>query len=263
MAGSVYVSAVDHAPPYTRAGYLAALETGLAAGYTFASFDDPRRHELPRVCLLRHDVDADPEAAVELARLEAHAGVRATYFMMLRSPLYNLLGRANSWLVREILSLGHALGLHFDVVFEDGSSRTLTECVALERRMLEDIFETPVGAVSFHHLRLAPEPPRLDFPGLVNTCDPVEMEGFSFLSDANKAVQASDLPGIFREAVYPRLQLLVHPIWWVGDHPGMEAPALWDAAILRNWNRSQRQLLEAENAYGAERVFRIEPGPDD
>ena len=58
------------------------------------------------------------------------------------------------------------------------------------------------------------------------------------------------------------MHLLVHPLWWAGDDPGATAPSLWDAAMLRNWERSQRQLLGAEAAYGGERVFRIDRKPD-
>jgi hypothetical protein len=261
MAELMTVSAGQEALPYTRAGYRAALESALARGYAFLPFDDPRRDELEHVCLLRHDVDADPEAAAELARLEAAEGIGATYFVMLRSPLYNLFGRANSELVREILSFGHALGLHYDVCFDDGSGRTLAEGVALERRILEDVFETSVSAVSFHQPTLSAEPPELDLPGVVNANDREQLSGFAYLSDSNKAVRAADLPRLFREAVHPRLQLLVHPLWWVGDDAAATAPALWDAAILRNWNRVQRQLLGVEAAYGGERQFRIDPKP--
>ncbi|HSP71754.1 MAG TPA: hypothetical protein VLN26_05245, partial [Gaiellaceae bacterium] len=47
-------------------------------GYRFACFDrEPREGDL----LLRHDVDLSLEAALELARVEAEAGARATYFL--------------------------------------------------------------------------------------------------------------------------------------------------------------------------------------
>ena len=102
--------------PFTRAGFEALLEGALEAGYTFAPFDQVP--DVAQVCLLRHDVDADLGAAVELARIEQRVGVQATYFCMLRSPLYNVFGRRNVELVHELVSLGHEIGLHYDVGFD-------------------------------------------------------------------------------------------------------------------------------------------------
>ena len=249
---------------FTPGGLASLLQEARAAGYAFLGFDESADDaSAERICLLRHDVDADPEAAALVARVEAELGIRATYFFMLRSPLYNVLGRENSRLVREVLALGHDLGLHFDVCFDDGSGRTLEESVELERRVLSDAFETPVRALSFHQVALRREPPSLEFAGLVNANDPGQLPGFEYISDSNKSARVALLGEAFREARYPRLQLLLHPLWWISDDASASAESLWDQAIERNWNRSQRQLLEAENAYGAERVFRIDPVPED
>src|SRR5688572_19028064 len=103
-------------PPFSLAAYRATIEAGLASGYRFLSFGElaDGAPESPRQCLLRHDVDVSVEYALAMARIEAEAGVRATYFLMLRSPAYNLLGRHASLAVREMAALGHDIGVHFD-----------------------------------------------------------------------------------------------------------------------------------------------------
>src|SRR4051794_10657819 len=89
----------------TLGGYDALLRTALDAGYAFRPFHDPG--DAARVLLLRHDIDADLGAAVALGEIEARLGVGATYFVMLRSPVYNLFSRAGDRDVRRLVDLGH------------------------------------------------------------------------------------------------------------------------------------------------------------
>jgi len=52
--------------------------------------------------LLRHDVDVDVGAALEMAKVEKSLGVSSTYFLMLRPPVYNLMSRHNHQAVKKI-----------------------------------------------------------------------------------------------------------------------------------------------------------------
>jgi len=251
--------AVVAAPLFTRAGYARILADGLDGGYSFRAFDDPFDPAGRPVCLLRHDVDADPGAALELAHIEAGLGVRSTYFLMLRSAVYNPLGRANSAIVREILSLGHWLGLHLDISFMPGDERDALEWAALERRMLEQSFDTEVGAVSFHQPGQSPRPLPSAFDGMVLASSEHDLPGFFYLSDSNKAERTHRAAEILRNATEPRFQFLVHPIWWVSDDPDASTEHLWTQAIVRNLERSQEQLLACEGAFGTPRRFIIAP----
>lgn len=78
-------------------------------------------------CLLRHDVDADLAAALIMAQIENKLGIASTYFIMLRSPLYNLMGSQNHLLVEKILGLGHAIGLHYGQEFDIQRGYTAAE----------------------------------------------------------------------------------------------------------------------------------------
>jgi hypothetical protein len=241
------------AESYTRDGFRALLEVALSAGYTFASFDAAAAPS-ERVCLLRHDVDADPGAALELAEIEADAGVRATYFFMLRSPLYNLFGRGNHQIVETIVALGHWLGLHYDPAFPD-SQHAASEAVAREAMILADEFGVPVRAVSFHQPASTDGVADIRSPGLVSAFD---LPGFRYVSDANKTVTCGELFRLFREVRHARIQLLVHPLWWATDDGSLSCGRLWERAILANLDRAQEQLIATERAYGGYRAFRIE-----
>ena len=242
---------------YTRAGFRALLEVALSAGYTFASFEAHEDAAAP-VCLLRHDVDADPGAALELAQIESNLGVRATYFFMLRSPLYNLFGRASHRIVEQIVGLGHWLGLHYDPAFSPASGRNGVEGVAFEARILSDAFSVPVHAVSFHQPSSAPGVAgSLRPPDLVSAYD---LDGFHYASDANKAVECGELFRLFRERLHARIQLLIHPLWWATDDGSLSCERLWENAVLANLRRTQEQLVATERAYGPARSFRLEAG---
>jgi hypothetical protein len=242
---------------FTRDDYRAMLETALDRGYAFKAFDDPERDAAEPVCLLRHDIDADLGAAATLAQIEHGLGVRATYFLMLRSPMYNLFGRANHRLVQEILEQGHWLGLHYDEGFYPDGRLTLHDWVELEADVLRRVFGVDVGAVSFHQ----PGPEVLEntfkLEDLVNTYDRDDVGGFEYVSDSNMVWRAQSAAEIFSGVVHPLLHLLIHPLWWVAEERGVTTREAFDRALRANWERSQEQMLETERAYGPRRSFTI------
>ncbi|MBO5424652.1 MAG: hypothetical protein J6A25_03980, partial [Lachnospiraceae bacterium] len=69
---------------------------------------------LSKCVIMRHDVDMDLEKAVQLARLERTLGVKATYYVLISSDFYNIYSKRNIEMIKEIQSLGHTIGLHYD-----------------------------------------------------------------------------------------------------------------------------------------------------
>lgn len=243
---------------FSPAAFRDLLEAGLDGGYEFVPFAEHEACAAERICLLRHDVDSDLGAAVTIAEIEAELGVPSTFFLMLRSPVYNLFTRDHHRLVGELVALGHRLGLHYDPGLLPAGGRTHTEQVELERRFLEDAFATPVGAVALHQPSLVPGAAEIEVRGAVKANG---LPRFHFVADPNQSERVLPAFEIFRTGSQPRVQLLVHPMWWVGE--AHESPGeLWNRAILANWDRSQRQLLATERAYGPPRRLVLEPGLD-
>jgi hypothetical protein len=60
--------------------------------------------------LLRHDVDHDLNAALQVANFEAVQGVRASFFLLPSAPYWQMAYRNAA--ARELESLGHTVGLH-------------------------------------------------------------------------------------------------------------------------------------------------------
>lgn len=247
----------DDAKAFSFGDLRILLQTALESGYQFFDFDDPRRLHPPKSCLLRHDVDVDVGAAVTVAELEAELGVRATYFLMLRSPTYNLLSRANHRLVNRLVDLGHAIGLHYDQGFEPSPAVTLDDSVEREARILEEMFGVRVGAVSFHQPSRTVLENEIRLSGRINTYDRDDMRGFEYVSDSNMAWRSLSGQEIFSGSVHPHLHLLLHPVWWVSEERGLSTMDAFDGALLANWSRSQEQMLETERAFGPPRTFTI------
>lgn len=237
------------------------------AGYSFIDFAAIDGCSAPmmsgRQCLLRHDVDADLSAAFVMARVERELGISSTYFLMLRSPLYNLLGRHNHAVVEKILGLDHAIGLHYDQGFDLQRGLTPAQTavgVEQEARWLESLFNTRIAAVSFHQPGPAVLEGEINTGTRINTYDRSRLAAFDYFSDSNRQFPLAQLAGGgITEAVAeyaPRdLQLLIHPMWWVYDDNSTEA--VWDRAIHSSLQTMQQQLLETERAYGAARRFSI------
>lgn len=246
------------AAAFTYAHYRRLIAAARAAGYTFAPLDAvaaAQRGATP-VCFLRHDCDNDLVAAVRLARIESEAGVTSTFFVMLRSAMYNALAPTNAALVREILALGHRLGLHFDEsLHADSEPGRIAELVDRERAWLHGEFGQPIEVVSFHQ----PSPRVLDGSlalNCLNTYDRAAFVGVHYVSDSNLRFRDGDPIALFEDRRHRLIQLLLHPEWW-SERP-LSLDAKWDAMLANNLDLMQQGLIRRELTFTRRRRFRID-----
>lgn len=237
------------------------LAAGLSSGYRFLSFSEGERAAVngtaERICLLRHDIDADLQAAAEMAAAEAGAGIKATYFLMWRSPVYNLLSRHNHRFVEQIISYGHTIGLHYDAAFQPVLQHTLNEHIEKEARALETHFGISVDSVSFHQPGENILNQEVQVERLINTYDKQRLGRFHYLSDSNRVWKEEHPLTVFRQALHPRLHLLIHPMWWRDAYENMSTEEVWTATLHNNLDKMQDQLCATERAYGARRIISI------
>jgi hypothetical protein len=183
--------------------------------FAFEPFGTTAAH--PHV-LWRHDVDISVHRAVALARIEAETGATSTWFFWSHSPFYNLLEPAVTELAREILGLGHRLGLHFDheAYPHLRDKDDLEDRVDSERRQLEDWLEHPVSAVSLHNpdVRFVAGMRGERLAGLPNAYGSALEAGYEYVSDSNGYWRFRPLPDLLDDAAVSRLHVLTHPEWW-------------------------------------------------
>jgi hypothetical protein len=184
---------------FDLAHYRELLEAAKASGYRFATFEaEPQ----PGDVLLRHDVDLSLEAALELARLEQAAGARATYFLMKESVFYNLGSELGRETLRELRSLGHAVGLHG----------------VYPRASHDDRFD---AVLAWHN----PDPEYVHEPvsGFVNVMQPPWFTKGKYRSDSNQHWREGCPHEELRAGTFEWLQLLTHPEIWVYEGATMGA----------------------------------------
>ncbi|MES2984404.1 MAG: hypothetical protein V4735_04355 [Pseudomonadota bacterium] len=242
---------------FSPAGYGHLLTAIKTHGYRTIPFDAAVQTTEPsRRLLLRHDIDFSLDYAHAMATQEAAMGLTATYFVMLRSPMYNLMSRHNATRLRDIAAMGHAIGLHFDAAYNQGSERSLAAWIRFEAETLSALAATPVTAFSLHQ----PSPEVLQqnilIEGLVNTYHPTQLAAFTYLSDSNRDWRGKD-PIALMQAGTPHIHLLTHPMWWMNENPTTHG--CWDDVIALNFSRMQEQLLATERAYGEKRRIQIGP----
>ena len=179
-----------------------------------------------RLVLLRHDVDFDVQAAVNLAEIDAEERYPSTFFFLLRSPHYNLFSPEASDAVHRIVAQGHRVGLHFDCANYSPDSRVSDLAVACRREVgiLQGWFKISIYAVSYHRpsTQVLSGDPELSHP-YPHTYLPLYTKDMHYCSDS-RGQWRFGFPldtQAFREK--KPLHLLVHPIWWTEtDQPPVD-----------------------------------------
>lgn len=220
--------------------------------YHFLTFSDVLENNprMKKTCLLRHDVDVSMDLALQMAHVEHEQGVRSTYFVMLRSPMYNILSRHGSAALAELTALGHEIGLHFDAGCQPSPGKSMSDELVFELGILEELAGCAVKAFSFHQptdeiINLC-----LRLPGLINTYNHDQLAGYKYISDSNRLWRDQNPFQLITSGV-DHLHILLHPIWWMC--PDKDVKSCWDRAIKMNFAASQAQLISTERAYGPAR----------
>jgi hypothetical protein len=199
--------------------YRELLAAARAGGYRFGRFEG--EPEAGRV-YLRHDVDLSLDAALQMAELEAEAGVTATYFLMSESVFYNLASREGAAAVSRLLRLGHDVGTH--AVWPAVPERD----------------ERFSPALAWHN----PEPAYMSAPvdGFLNVmAEPWFTQGL-YRSDSNQHWRSGCPHEELARGELEWLQLLTHPEIWV--YPGKTMGATMRSMLDAECDRRLQQLAE-------------------
>ena len=170
-----------------------------------------------RVVIFRHDIDFSTRAARDLAGLEAELGITSTYFFLIRSPFYNIYEPATLSHIREINSLGHNIGLHFDASLYDGSFDCLDYAATQECEILEKIVGLRPEFISFH--RPAKSLLGLDrkVGGRDHAYNTRFFGDFAYVSDSCGEWRFGPPDKHQAFAAGKGMQVLTHPIWWLTE----------------------------------------------
>jgi hypothetical protein len=196
--------------------------------------------------ILRHDVDLSIEAALEMARLEAEWGVRATYFLLLSCEHYNLFSEDYSEAPRQLIALGHEVGLHYNVrAMAKRAHEDLLPELEMEAGILSALAKQPVRSIAMHLPSLLGDDPFAEGSSFVNAYDKRFTRDIAYFSDSCGAWRNSAFEAFRTNQIPRRLQLLVHPFFWHQD-PGDRSDRLdrWGAELRGRLETGEQRIRE-------------------
>jgi hypothetical protein len=201
---------------FTYTSYGEFLKLISESGYAFTDYYNYTRVNNP--CILRHDIDYDIMKAFEFAKFETKIftfsqQVHATYFVLLTSPFYNVLSHTVIKTLKEIINMGHEIGLHFDATQYLSPSNGIIGCVRKELSILEQILERPVTVVSLHRPSQTALKADVAIPGVINSYSQIFFKEFKYISDSRHHWQ-ENVENIVASKEYKKLQILTHPFWY-------------------------------------------------
>lgn len=167
--------------------------------------------------LWRHDIDFSPQRALALARIEAHKGLYATYFIQLSSRYYNPFEKEVTQCLREIADLGHGLGVHFDPDYRGGTP--VETRLRLEAEVLMELTGVPIAAFSLHNPTTFDNSPfeAAQIAGLINASTSALRQQYVYCSDSNGIWRYRPLQQVLTDPATANVHVLTHPEWWVQE----------------------------------------------
>lgn len=240
-------------PNFTYTDYLKLIRL-LKEYYEFRVFDETLIRDIiniKKTILLRHDIDYSIESALNMAKIEYQEGILATYFILPDSLFYNLLEPEQINKVKDIIKMGHKVGLHFDI----GAYCTLSEQQQIEKiqffkNFMENLLETPITSISYHNpviQGLEKLDRSLTLHGLINCYSNILAETFVYRSDSMCHFRDQQLIDNILQGKYENLQLLIHPEWWTNQENTMDEKI--QNVLLEKTNKLEFYFSELKQKY--------------
>ncbi|CAN5394548.1 hypothetical protein BH10BAC5_BH10BAC5_11310 [soil metagenome] len=158
--------------------------------------------------ILRHDVDLDVELAFELSKIESENGIVSSYFFLTSGNTYNVIGKKNADMLKQMSKMGHEIGLHFDpTIYSEGE---MNEAVKKEAEILSFVSGSKIESISLHNPSIHGTYPM--FEGYKNAYDPKIFSNENYISDSRMQFRGKDIYGFLDGIKNSHLQILLHPM---------------------------------------------------
>ena len=183
--------------------------------------------------IMRHDVDHSLHQALILAREEHRLGVAASYMVLVGTPFYNVLTTDSKSILREIASLGHEVGLHYEWRVYPGDEAEQCRHFRQDIGLLEQIVGRPVVSASCHDPS-GPTPANMRTHIKYDAYFPEFFSAIHYLSDSNHSWRQWHPLELINQR--KSFQLLLHPLWWTVEGDG------WEEKLRQVETEAQRHL---------------------
>jgi hypothetical protein len=205
---------------FSYAEYRRLLDLAGARNRNLRFRDLPAEGGASRYFILRHDVDFSPAAALRMAEFEAALGVRASYFLLFSSSFYNLFSEDYCRVPRQLIALGHEVGLHYDLACYDiVTPQRPIEMLVNQANTLSQLCGETVKSIAMHNPSVYGADVFQHEERFINAYDPRYCRDIAYFSDSCGAWR-DEAAVVFGQGEMPtRFQLLIHPIFW-DQQPG-------------------------------------------
>lgn len=237
---------------FTYDSYEYLLDLLKDKGYDFCNYNNYKEFRKP--IILRHDIDFSIDEALEFAKLENRKSIKSTYFVLLSTDFYNIFSKRANELLKEIMNLGHKIGLHFDEKRYDISNvMDLEKRIEKEASYLEGVLCSSINVVSMHRPSKWILENDIQFVKVTNAYSRTFMEDFKYLSDSRMHWK-EDVLTIVRNLKYEKLHILTHPFWYSYKEETMKERLL----NFINQSKLERYNSINDNFRDLDDVFRLE-----
>lgn len=213
---------IDQKEDFSTKNYTKLMDF-ISKNYSTIFFDEFNSSNKKNVILLRHDIDISLSASLTIAKIEHFFGLKSTFFVNIHSEFYNFFERGSITCLKEILKLGHSIGIHLDGAFWNLKSESeLITCLVYEKAIIDKVLEIKTNVFSFHNpTKFILSFKNDQYAGLINAYSNKFTNNFKYNSDSNGYWRHERMFDVVESLKYNRLQLLTHPGWWTAEikHP--------------------------------------------
>lgn len=229
-------------PSFSMDSYAKLLNQLKEAGYRFQTIAQFREHYPGKIAYLRHDVDLDITLIREMALVEQHLGVCATYFIPLTLS-FNALYTPNQRILRQLCDMGHQIGLHYDLETYPLDSANARRHLDWEVSVLSKVVGSLIHTICLHNPYKGQPDPFRQIDEYVHPHDPRYQEELLYVSDSCRAWRDESLLTCFGPNPPRRLLLNLHPEVWL-DASVVDRIQYLDVVLLSNTLQQRREYLE-------------------
>lgn len=234
---------------FTLANYRNLIRLAKDKGFTFILHKD-EFVENRKDIIWRHDVEFEPDIALQMAKIEAEEGVKATYFFQLHSHFYNLLDKHFTKVFHEIKRLGHHVGLHFDCMYWkiDGENQ-LDKYIELDKNYMENALNIEIDTFSFHNTTpFTQSCLKLKYGGLLNVYSDYFKKKFQYCSDSLGYWRFDRLEDVLNDDTVKHLQVLTHDANW--SNIILSPRKRFSNAMINRYKRLIKEQIHGLHKYG-------------
>lgn len=197
---------------FTYDGYLRLIDLLKEKNYHFCDYLNFDKYD--KTVIFRHDIDNSLNKALEIAKLEYENNITSTFFVLLSTNFYNVFSRESNEILKEIMELGHQIGLHFDEKrYEISSIKELEYWVERESDILRNAIDKEINVVSMHRPSKWILENDIQFKGIINSYSKKFLSDFKYLSDSRMHWR-EDVLGIIESEKYDKIHILTHSFWY-------------------------------------------------